>query len=256
MQDKSKSHKIKIGLILFILGFIGVLSLLSSEFPMDQVPKEVLEKYSEQTLVLLSLINPTILLAISVLIGTVLYEKVELAVPLISSILKRENWKDILFVQLKFGLTGGVIAGLGILAISMIFTANLPKEFLELGEKLKPSLFTRLFYGGFTEEILLRFGLMTFVVWVVFKIHKKLSPSVYWIGIVLATLFFAVGHFPVVFQAVGTPSLGLLVYVLLGNSLGGFVFGWLYWKKGLESAFVAHLFTHVVMLTIQPLVGS
>jgi formate/nitrite transporter FocA (FNT family) len=48
----------------------------------------------------------------------------------------------------------------------------------------------------------------------------------------------------------------LLTYILLGNSIGGVIFGWLYWKKGLESAMVAHVFAHVVMVAVslmQPL---
>jgi membrane protease YdiL (CAAX protease family) len=61
-------------------------------------------------------------------------------------------------------------------------------------------------------------------------------------------LVFAVGHFPIAFHAVGTPSSMLLLYILIGNTIGGVIFGWLYWKKGLESAFIAHILAHVVML--------
>jgi len=56
------------------------------------------------------------------------------------------------------------------------------------------------------------------------------------------------GHFPIAFQAIPNPSIGLLSYIIIGNTIGGIVFGWLYWKKGLESAFIAHIFTHIVLL--------
>lgn len=69
-----------------------------------------------------------------------------------------------------------------------------------------------------------------------------------WIGIVLAALLFAVGHFPVVFSSVKNPTISLLTYVLTGNTIGGVFFGWLYWKKGLEAAFIGHIFAHVAML--------
>jgi membrane protease YdiL (CAAX protease family) len=77
-----------------------------------------------------------------------------------------------------------------------------------------------------------------------------MNAKIYWGGILLAALLFAFGHFPVVFQAVGSPSALLLSYIVLGNSIGGIIFGWLYWKKGLESAFIAHIFTHVTMVSL------
>ncbi|MDB4228189.1 CPBP family glutamic-type intramembrane protease [Flavobacteriaceae bacterium] len=35
---------------------------------------------------------------------------------------------------------------------------------------------------------------------------------------------------------------------MLGNSVGGIIFGWIYWKKGLESAMIAHIFAHILMI--------
>ena len=97
----------------------------------------------------------------------------------------------------------------------------------------------RFLYDGITEEILMRFGLMTFLVWLVSKIIKKTNDASYCAGILISSLLFAVGHFPVAFQAVNNPSADLLSYILIGNSVGGFIFGWLFWEKGLEASFVA-----------------
>ena len=47
----------------------------------------------------------------------------------------------------------------------------------------------------------------------------------------------------------------LLLYLLLGNAAGGLIFGWLYWQKGLESAMLAHIFAHVVMVLAELLVA-
>jgi membrane protease YdiL (CAAX protease family) len=47
----------------------------------------------------------------------------------------------------------------------------------------------------------------------------------------------------------------LISYIILGNSLGGLIFGWLYWKKGLEAAFIAHIMSHVVMVAAEQLVS-
>jgi membrane protease YdiL (CAAX protease family) len=64
---------------------------------------------------------------------------------------------------------------------------------------------------------------------------------------------FALGHFPIAYQAIEYPSTGLLSFILIGNTIGGIIFGWLYWKKGLESAFLAHIFAHVIIVMAEPM---
>ncbi len=246
------SHKSKLGIILFLLGLIGVLSILTMEIPIpEEAKKLLLEQFTPEQIKWITLINPSILLLIAVLIGTLLYNKVKLQVPIIEGFLQQKEANAI--DLLKSGVIGGLIAG-GLISLgTLISMPFLPQEFIELGEQVKPSLAARFLYGGLTEEILMRFGLMTLVVWIVFKITKSLNDKVYWGGILIAALIFALGHFPIAYNAVGNPSAVLLGYILVGNSIGGIVFGWLYWKKGLESAFVAHIFTHVVMLLAEPL---
>lgn len=244
------SKKIKLGLSLFFLGLLGVLTMLTITIPLDSLPKEVLEKISPQTLKYLVLINPTILLLIAVVVGTLLYDKVGFSVPTISSILKIEQPKIIFIEQIKFGILFGLLTGILTTIIGIIFKSSIPQEFIELGNKIKITTIARFGYGGLTEELLMRFGFMTLIVWLIFKLTKNLSNSTYWIGIILASILFAVGHFPVVFNAVQNPTISLLTYVLIGNSIAGIFFGWLYWKKGLEAAFIGHIFAHVATMII------
>jgi len=56
-------------------------------------------------------------------------------------------------------------------------------------------------------------------------------------------------------MAVENPTTGLLLYIFIGNAIGGIIFGWLYWKKGLESAIIAHIFTHVIMVLAEQLIA-
>ncbi len=192
------------------------------------------------------------MLIVFVVIGTVLYQQVNLKVPLIEKMLGIRKEPVELLEILKYGVLGGIIAGALLSLVGLAFYPILPLEFKELGESLQPSLAARFLYGGLTEEILMRFGLMTLVVWLASKILGGTKPMVYWIGILIAAIIFALGHFPIAFQAVGNPTTSLLSYILIGNSIGGIIFGWLYWKKGLESAFLAHIFAHVVMVLAEP----
>jgi len=244
----TQRHKRRLGGILLLLGLMGILSLLTVELPTSNLPPETLERFSPQMIKFLSLLNPLIFLVISILIGLRLYPKTSLRAPLIESLLQDEKPTIPFPMILKSGILGGLLAGILLVLIGWIYRPLMPLEFTELGKNLQMNMLTRLLYGGLTEEILLRFGLMTLLVWLFLKICKSRESNTYWIAIIATALLFAVSHFPIAFQAVNKPSGFLLSYILIGNSLGGLIFGWLYWKKGLESAFVAHMVAHIVLV--------
>jgi len=243
--------KLKLGLALFILGFLGVLTLLTATLPLplNNLPEQ-LAQLPPFIIKLLILINPTILLLIAVTVGTVLYDKVNLTVPTISSLLRIKHPQTSFIQQLKYGVSLGLLAGIFIMLIAFIFKQVIPEEFKILENKIEFTLLARFGYGGIVEELLLRFGFMTLVVWITSKLTRRLNDITYWIGIILPAILFAVAHFPIVFASVSHPSFLLLTYILIDNFIGGLIFGWLYWKKGLEAACIAHIFTHVAMVSI------
>lgn len=113
------------------------------------------------------------------------------------------------------------------------------------------------FYGGIVEEILLRLFLVTLVVWVLWKFSKpKTDTSTptstsMWIAIIVAAVIFGLGHLPATAALVTVTPVVVARAVLL-NGIGGIIFGWLYWKKGLESAMIAHFTTDIVLLVVLP----
>ena len=248
--------KILLGIVLTILGLFGIASLLTMEI---QLPTEVeaafKDRFTPEQIKFLVLINPTIMLIVAVIIGTILYKKVNLKVPIIERLVKLENSPFKYYDVLKYGVLGGILSGLFILIIAFIFNPIIPTELIELGKKIKPTLAARFLYGGFTEEILLRFGIMTLIVWLLSIIFKSNNFKIYWISILIAAIIFATGHFPIVFKTVSNPSVLLLSFILIANSIGGVIFGWLYWKKGLESAFIGNIFTHIILILGEPLVN-
>ena len=250
------NKKITLGITLTILGLIGIASMLTMTIQLPPEAEAILnDRFTHQQIKLLTLINPTIMLIVAVIIGTILYRKVNLKVPIIEKMIGIENENLNISNILSYGILGGVLSGILLSLVGLIFNPILPNEFLELGESIKPTLAARFLYGGLTEEILMRFGLMTLIVWLASKIFKGTKPIVYWIGIVVAAIIFALGHFPIAYQAVESPSAGLLTYIVIGNTIGGLTFGWLYWKKGLECAFLAHIFAHVVMVMAEPMLN-
>jgi membrane protease YdiL (CAAX protease family) len=115
------------------------------------------------------------------------------------------------------------------------------------------------FYGGIAEEILLRLFLVSLFVWITFKIKrtKDGKPTNFgiWLSIIVAAIIFGLGHLPATAQITSVTGLVIIRAVVL-NGIGGIIFGWLYWKKGLESAIIAHFSADMVLHIITPLVAS
>lgn len=244
--------KISLALLLYLLGMIGVLSLMTMDIPLPPEAETLLkERFSDDQIKLLLLVNPALMLGVAVVMGTYLFRLVHLQVPILEKAVglnDHVNYMDVI----KSGIFGGILTGIAISLTGWAFFPVLPEEFIQLSENLKPSLAARFLYGGITEEILMRFGLMTFIVWLLSVITKRKTNGIYITGILASALLFAIGHFPIAYQAIENPSAYVLAYIMIGNTLGGLVFGWLYWKKGLESAFLAHMMAHVVMVSAEP----
>lgn len=110
--------------------------------------------------------------------------------------------------------------------------------------------------GGTYEEILLRFGAMTLVVWTLWRLRPgpdgMPQPWIVWTGVIVTAALFALGHLPATAQLTAlTPA--VIVWALVLNGLPGVLFGWLYWKRDLLAAMVAHFGADVVIVALVPL---
>lgn len=241
--------KFKLWLTLTVIGLMGVASLFLSDLPLNNIPEEVTKAIPRDTLKALILVNPSLLVIISTLIGTLLYDKIHLSVPVFEKALKKPDAQDYSSTEIiANGILFGVIAGVLIVIIAKIFEPYLPQALMEATRSANLHLATKLLYGGITEELLTRFGLMSLLVWALFKTTRTLTPAIYWAALSMAALVFAIGHLPMVFQIVAEPTTPIYAYIVLGNSIGGALFGYAYWRKGLECSFIAHGVAHLTMI--------
>jgi membrane protease YdiL (CAAX protease family) len=112
------------------------------------------------------------------------------------------------------------------------------------------------FHAGVTEEIIFRFGLMNLLVWLgnrlLFVEKKSQHALVLWTANLIAALVFGALHLVGVLPV--PDILFTQVSVVVQNALVGLVFGWFYWRYGLESAMLTHflldVFFYVVMIPI------
>lgn len=238
---------------------LGVLSLLLLDvqaiIAAVPLPAEQVELPPPALLKILTLLQPTVLMTLAVAVGCFLAGKVGLHSPLAEAVANREPAFKKLVPQILPGILVGIISGIAIIAAWLISKPYLSAEFIARAEafnKLMPSG-TRFLYGGIAEEILLRWGLMTVLVWAAWLIFQKGAkaprPVIVIASIVVSAANFGAGHLPVASLLGDGLTLPLGIYVLVANSLFGVGAGFLYWLRGLESAMIAHICVHIVLIT-------
>lgn len=107
------------------------------------------------------------------------------------------------------------------------------------------------------EEVWLRLGFLTVLAYLGTKLcgRNRVPAAVFWSANVLAALLFGAMHLPQTHALIGL-SAPLVAYVLIGNGVPGLVFGWLFWRRGLLAAMVAHFWLDIVLKIIAPLLFS
>lgn len=111
-------------------------------------------------------------------------------------------------------------------------------------------LLAKILYGGITEEILIRFGVMGGLSYFIYKtLNKKIEESIkvsIIISILLSSFLFGAAHLPIVESAVGLMSFETIFLIITTNSMAGILFGILFWRRGLEAAILAHITAHLL----------
>lgn len=244
-------HFGKTFLALLGLGTAGILSLIPTALrQVESLPPELMD-LPPQLVTVLALVNPLILLLIAIVMGNLLAQRVGLC----SLVAEKVSHGTPLWQQLRPHLPLAFILGflfafvvLGLDAILNPFGgAELTLETTTL-TGIFSQLLLGLLYGGIVEELLLRWGVMSLLVWlgwrVILRKEGEVSPAMFWGAIILAAVLFGIGHLPALANMVELTPL-LVIRTILLNALGGILFGWLFWRRGLEVAMVAHAAAHV-----------
>jgi len=250
---------LRLFLILWLAGMAGVLSFLFVDLSalIEMIPRP--EGKPPTTLPpllinLLAIIQPGVLMTLAVLLGVWLAPKVGLHAPASEAIAERRPFLQALRPQVLPAIVIGLLSGVAIVASWLLVKPYLTAEFIARAEEFNTMLppITRFLYGGFTEELLLRWGVMTLFVWVLWKIlgHRGGAPrsAAFVVAIFASALLFGAGHLPINSALSGGLTVPIVIYVIIANSIFGIAAGFLYWKRGLESAIIAHMLVHVVLL--------
>jgi len=243
----------RIFFLLLILSLLSVICVLPYVLTVQSDVIKQIQIPIEQ-LLLVQIVQTIILFSIAIFFGLFLTKKINFQLPLIETILEKKGYKKILKTILWQSIFLGILT-----AVIIYLTDYLFSHFgagISTHQPIAPIWQTLLasFYGGITEEILMRLFVMTFFIWIGMKIFGQNKPSRTGIivSIILASVIFGLGHLPITASVTKIDPLVLSRAVVL-NGIGGIVFGWLFWKKGLESAMIAHFTTDIFLLSLLPL---
>lgn len=186
--------------------------------------------------------------------GTTVGRGLGLGSPLLDAVLRGR--RPGLPRSLAWAALGGALGGLGVVVLDGLFAPSMPPPIG--GATPRPSPLQGLLasaYGGITEEVLTRLGLMTLLAWATSRISGGRRGLALGVGLVGASLIFGALHLPAAAQI--WPLTGVVVArTMLLNVVFGVIAGVLYARRGLEHAMVAHLCADLVLHVIVPALGG
>ena len=203
------------------------------------------------TLRTISLVQPLMLTVIAGIVGALLAPRLEFDASGFRAVVRGQSPSSTLRGQAGPALLAGLGVGLLLGAYGFAFEAFINAagaEAKQRAEAVTPPLIVRVLYGGITEEIIARWGAMTLIVWVLWRLSgRPPHPSRFtvWFGILLSACLFSVGHvaFP---TAAFDPPHWIVLAALTVNVIAGLAFGFLYQLRGLEAAMMSHILAHVL----------
>jgi hypothetical protein len=234
---------------LFVLGALGVLALLpglgasvATLRASGQAPIE-----SEAALRMLLLVQPMLLVAVAVALGLFAAPRMGLRSLMVERLAERHS-APLAPRSVRAAATGGVAAGaaivLGDLALAPWTAASL--EPIRVSEDaFGEALLLGLLYGGLTEEILMRWGLLSLLAWVLHRLAVPRRAALV-AATLAAALLFGISHLPAL-AALTDLDAPLVARTILLNAAAGCIFGALFVRHSLEAAMIAHALAHVVI---------
>lgn len=233
----------------FLLAFIEKLPPMPLPFPMP-------------VLMLLQFVQTSIYVAVAVSVGLLAARRLGFGAPIIERWLANDKDEARELARKVLPSSAAIGAGVALFLVLMLIFVFLP-----LTPQLRIILssdiavwkkFLASFYGGIVEELLMRLFLFSSLVWLVtgsWRAERKPPGAVMlWSVNIFVAVIFGLGHLPSASLMNIPITAAVVVTAIVLNGVAGVTFGYLYWKRGLEAAMVAHFSADIVLHVIAPLV--
>lgn len=251
--DTAPIPRLRVGMLLWSAGTLGAVTVTVSVLP--QLSATMPLPAPLWLITAASVFQSALLVALAVWGGVALAPAVGLRAPAFEAAALGRPIISALKPQILPGFIAGVLGGLLLFASLRVS----PAAIAAVQGQFSPPLYARMLYGGITEEVLLRWGLMTAFTWLAWRLFQgkrgAVTPGLTWLAIAVSALLFGVGHLPVASYLIGSLNGPVVLFVVGLNATLGLLFGWLFWRRGLESAMVAHAMTHFVSYVVTQFFG-
>jgi membrane protease YdiL (CAAX protease family) len=235
--------KRKLGVAIWLAGMLGVLAMTYLMLPVliAQHPRPRPLRFPIWVASLGASVESAVLLAVFVWMGVAFAPRLGLRAPAFEALVSGRPLGAPLRPQLLPGLIGALVAA----AIPWYFTSH----GLILEIHTPRALAAAVLYGGITEEIVMRWGMMTLFIWLGWRFfqknEKQPSPGLVWAAIIVSAVIFGAGHLPSTYILTGHLTGSMIARVIAGGTLFGVIAGHLYRRYGFESAIVCHALSHL-----------
>jgi hypothetical protein len=237
-----RAYPWRVYIALVIAGTVGALLVVPYQLALQP---SVLERFPLPLILVSAIINTGLLLALAVGLGIAAAERTGLRYDAIYALVYGGDSRAA-FVRSRplEAIALGVLAAVVIVALDLAYATALGPPGGPATPRPGPLAgFIASFYGGITEELLTRLGLMSLLVFLLTRLRVAFAFP---IAIGLAALLFAAGHLPAA-AAIAPLTATAVARVLVLNAIGGVVFGWLFWRRGLEAAMIGHFSADLVL---------
>ncbi|MBW4552758.1 MAG: CPBP family intramembrane metalloprotease [Aphanocapsa sp. GSE-SYN-MK-11-07L] len=242
--------------ILFVLGSLGIVLLAFTSIPLARqqlaaLPPEIAAELPPLPILILQQgLQIVVLLAIAILIGIACTRPVGLHSHLLDAWVLHTPKLTAFTAELKWSLGLGAATTVIVWIIDYGMNPLLP-EALRMAKQAEPhglTTLTAILYGGITEEILIRWGLMSLLIWGGWKLLRQgitlPSQGIYQGAIAVTAVIFGLGHLPAT-ATIAPLTPWVILRAILLNGIPGIAYGWLFWQYSLEAAMIAHASFHV-----------
>lgn len=239
--------------VLMLIGFVGIIPYSATLAGVDFRTIPVVT-------FIVQLVPQILITAVLAWLGLLLGKNLGLGTPLITAWVEKRNlkgWGKTLLISAALGFLAGVIL---LVLDHFVFMPKMSAALETITGNLQAPAwqgFIASFYGGIVEEVLYRLFGLTLLIWLGAKIFRNTAGIGFtvwvWVSIILMGILFGLSHLSTAAAAgVTITPLFILRTVILNSP--GILFGWLYWRKGLEAAMVSHfcadVMVHVVFVLL------
>lgn len=245
--------------ILWIAAIFGVIAIIPYSLELQSgILQNLASPLPLPALIAIQIAQNALIFGVLTAAGLFFASRIGLGTPIIEAKLQGEpianKVRTILPISVGFGVLASLlIIGLDVFVFQAAMLRELGDRINDIAQTAHPAAwkgFLASFYGGIVEEILLRLFLMSLLAWLGSFISKtaegRPTGAIFWMANILAAVFFGLGHLPA--TAIVMPLTPLIVMrAIVLNGVAGILFGYLYWKRGLESAMISHFSADIVL---------